>query len=349
MIIFSDLHLQLKTMDVCDRVLSAIGDKAAELGTNVVFCGDFYMVRYQVDVRLQNLVKSHMDDWRERGIQLDMVPGNHDQVDLDGENALQVFEAYDNVRVWTEPGTLGELGFVPYRKHNVMEAVRQVAAEKPAVIFAHLPVHGSLMNNGHKCDMGEAIPEDLPPLILGHYHKRQVSAIITPFGLPAWQYVGSPYQTSYGETGNVCGYLNWTRGSTDLLTFEPLDVGAPQHFMMEWDPAQQGEPPTRPGGAGDNVWLKIKASRSMIVEGKFRGVLKQHGLEDARVSVDPLPVDREHRFEVPPGEELLKSAERFVDERFRAMRAVDPAAMDDGVAQSDAAEMMTALHRWSAQ
>ena len=339
MIIFSDLHLQLKTMGICDRVLTAIGDRAAELGTHVVFCGDFYMVRYQVDVRLQNLVKAHMDDWRERGIVLDMVPGNHDQVDLDGENALQVFEAYDNVRVWTEPGCMNGMGFVPYRKHNVMEAVRQVAAEKPTVIFAHLPVHGSVMNNGHKNDDGATIPEDLPPLILGHYHKRQESTIITPFGLPTWQYVGSPYQTSYGETGNVCGYLHWGAGKPQ---FVPLDVGAPQHFMMEWDPAQQGEPPVRPGGAGDNVWLKIKASRSMIVEGKFKGVLKQHGLEDARVSVDPLPVDREHRFEVPPGEKLLKSAERFVNERFYTD---DPASIDK--VEEESVEMMNALKRWA--
>jgi len=348
-VIFSDLHLRRETADICDRVLDFVGERAGQSG-HIVFTGDFYMVRYQLDVRLQNMVKGHLDTWREQGIEVDIVPGNHDQVDVDGQNALQIFEAYDNVRVWTDPGSLlvghTRFGFMPYRKSGVTDALKALAAEDPDLIFAHLSAPGSVVNNGHKCEHPDELPAGLPPLILGHYHKHQQStAKVGAF--PAWQYVGSPYQTSYGEVGNVSGILELPPRLPDgslpppiFVDLEKEGVFAPRHFILEWDPAANPEPPSRPGRDFDNVWLKIKASRTMLVDGKFKGVLKTQGLDDVRVSVDPLPVERDHRFQVPPGEELIVSAERFANERVGGCDDADARAI------TDASVLMEALRRW---
>jgi DNA repair exonuclease SbcCD nuclease subunit len=345
-VIFSDLHLRESSEDVCFKILDAIERLAVEHGRHVVFCGDFWHIRYQVSVRLLNRVKDVLGRWESNGITIDLLPGNHDQIDVAGGNALEVFE-YDGdpesgtqLRVWTEPGwdPTRKLGFVPYRKdpEAQLEALRSVAAKGPRVIFGHFAVKGSIMNNGRRDQDGielamRGAPAQRPLLVLGHYHKHQHGE--------SYLYVGSPYQTSYGEAGNVCGCLLLDKGK---LQFHSIDVGAPEHHIIEWDPVKQSEPPARPGKKGDHVRLDIKASQEMLVSGKFKGVLKQHGLDEAQINVIPTKVDRQHKFELGKGETLLQAAERFVDERFSTP---DPASMDK--AEEEARDAMIALRRWA--
>jgi hypothetical protein len=331
MIVFSDLHLRESSEDACRLVLDRIGVLATtSRDRHVVFCGDFWHIRYQVTVRLQNMVAQILRAWAGGGIRVDFVPGNHDQVDMGGQNALQVFDAFPHVRVWTEPGVDGVLGFAPYRKDP--EEVRRMLASmvgSAGVIFAHFGVGGALMNNGHADDAGFVVPVDLPPIVLGHYHKRQAG----PLGAhrwPIWQYVGSPYQTSYGEAGNVCGCLEMLEGV--FPRFLPLDLGIPEHHIVTWDPSVSEVPPPRPGKPGDHVRLDIKASQEMLVAGKFQTVLKKHGLDDVQVNVVPVAAPREHRFALQTGETLKAAADRFAQER-----------MEQG---QDQQAVLDALGRW---
>lgn len=340
-VVFSDLHLREESADTCYRVLDAVLNRAGT-GGHVVFCGDWFQVRYQVGVRLNNLVHAVLQRSAERHIGWDIVPGNHDQVDLSGANALEVFDAWDHVSVWTEPGigylnqqvpAYGKFGFMPYRKVGAEGALAELAKHQPSAIFAHLPVHGSVMNNGASSPDGIVFHANMPPVILGHYHKRQLSSTAFASGWPHWQYVGSPYQTSYGEVGNECGVLVLDPTGKPP-TFEALDVGAPKHYTVDWDPAVDSVPPARPGRETDKVWLRVRASQSMLVEGKFTKVLAGRGYADVRVSVDPLPVQREVRLAHDPSASLPELARAFARERF-ADRTVD----------ADAA--LAALGRWA--
>ena len=321
MICFSDIHLREQSEAVAFRVLDWILRAADADDQRVVFCGDWWHLRYQVNVRLLNRVAAVMQQWKERGIHVDLLPGNHDQVDVGGANALEIFEAFSNVTVWTEPGirTDERWGFVPYRKDHEaqIKALLDVAAEAPKVIFAHYGIKGAVMNSGRKDQDGIGTPGMECPLVLGHYHKHQQG--------PGYQYVGSPYQTSYGEAGNVCGCL--VNG-----VFTPIDVGAPKHYIIEWDPAVSDEPPPNPGEPHDHVRLDIKATQEMIVKGKFKTVLKRSGLDQAQVNVVPVPVQRELKLTMEQGESLLHAAERFACERL-------------GTTDLDAP--MAALRRWA--
>lgn len=311
-VVFSDLHLRESSADTCFAVLDYIFNLARQGDGQVVFCGDWWHIRYQVDVRLLNRLDAELRRWQEAGVVLDIVPGNHDQVDTSGANALEVFHR-DSVAVWTEPGidTDNGWGFVPYRKdpEDLSASIQAVANEEPSVIFAHFAVKGAVMNNGRKDDEGVGfITGDGIPVVLGHYHKHQQGV--------GWQYVGSPYQTSYGEAGNVCGCLV---GSPGAWKFHPIDVGAPRHFILKWDPAKQAEPPAPPADCRigtDHVRLDIEATQEQIVSGKFKTVLKQSGLEDVQVNVKPVTPLREVKLELGEGETLLQAAERFAEERL---------------------------------
>jgi DNA repair exonuclease SbcCD nuclease subunit len=324
LIVFSDLHLRESSEDACMKVLGAVGDLARKSDRRIVCCGDFWHIRYQVNVRLQNIVVKWLEALHALKIEIDIVPGNHDQVDVQGRNALEVFAGFPDVRVWTEPGVRNLYGFVPYRKdqaevRRMLEAMGGPPKSHPAgLIFAHFGVGGSLMNNGTVDQSDFYVPSGLPPIVMGHYHKRQIGPpSTTPNvhpGWPAWQYVGSPYQTSFGEAGNQCGVLEIIEGV--FPTFIPLKLDIPEHHILTWDPAASDTPPSRPGKPGDHVRLDIKASQEMIVSGKFKNVLKKYGLDDVQVNVVPVAVAREHKFAIQTGEALKDAAARFAGERL---------------------------------
>lgn len=332
MIVFADLHLRERSEDVCFRVLEAVERLALEDDHHVVCCGDFWHIRYQLNVRLLNRVAELMRRWDELGIRVDFVPGNHDQVDVDGRNALEVFEG-PGCYIWTEPGAYadGRCGFVPYRKDPAQQFEDLVAVSRKVlpdgIIFGHLAIDGAVMNNGRKCQEGLRLSSSMgisPWLVLGHYHERQSGQ--------GWSYVGSPYQTDFGEAGNVCGVLRLGSGEPEWL---PLGVGAPTHHVLKWDPAKDEQPPPRPTAPNAKVRLDIEASHEMIVSGKFKAALKTAGLDDVEVQVVPVKVERQERFEMRRGETLLEAAERFAVERL------DP---NEG---GDAETAMEALRRWA--
>ena len=302
-IVFSDLHLREKSEDVCFRVLDEIGNLAARGDKRIIFCGDFWHIRYAIHVRLLNKVSAVLRRWDQLGLHVDFVPGNHDQIDVEGTNALEVFEAFPRVRVWSEPGVVDGIGFVPHRKHALDQArVLDYAADNgAALIYSHFGVRGSMMNSRQADQEGLDVDSSWPDLILGHYHCRQTG--------DGWEYVGSPYQTNFAEAGNRCGCL------IDGV-FVELDVGAPVHHILRWDPAEEADPPKNPGKPRDHVRLDIAATREMIVGGKFKGVLKRYSLEDAQVNIIPVDVAREHRFSLERGETIAAAAKRFSAERL---------------------------------
>ena len=341
MIVFSDLHLKESTEDVCFRVLDAVAELAAADDGRVVFCGDFWQLRYQVSVRLLNRVV----DWLalHTGLRLDMLPGNHDQVTSDGRNALEVLGALPNVYVWTCTGFVKWdrkwLAMVPYRKDPAeqREELEQGFAGgvvPAAYVFAHCGVHGALMNTAGRKDQGGLVLDvaHKAPLILGHYHRPQEV-------MPGVTYVGSPYQQSFGEAGNEPRVLRITDKGVESI---PLDVGAPRHFIVSWD--GRGRAPEKPEGfrEGDKLRVDLHAEVSQLADKKV--VKKLHKeLDGAVINVIPVTADRERRFEVPAGESLQGAAERFVRERFKTVDEL--VHLDEG--QID--RVTAALKRWAGE
>jgi hypothetical protein len=349
MIVFSDLHLREQTADVCFRVLDRVWELSGRGKKRIIFLGDFWHLRYAVNVSLLNRVNELFTAWASESLvhsdlpAIELLPGNHDQVSPDGRNALEVL-AQPGVRVWTELGVDEQgCGFVPYRKdlgQQISDLV-SVAGRAP-LVFGHFGVRGARMT-ASKLDT-DGIQVSLPPsvrLILGHYHGRQQGV--------GWEYVGSPYQISFGEAGNRCGVLMTESSSTSRSVVSATDKAVelafcelregPRHHILKWDPATEEEPPPMPQDYqdGDKVRLDVVASREVIVAGKLQGKLKRAGLEDVSVQVIPVASEREHRFEQQDGEPLLDAAQRFAEERFR----------EEGVEGSDTGRAMEALRRWA--
>lgn len=226
MLIFSDLHLRPESETVCFKVLKEVVDTAEEVDAHTIaFLGDWWHLRYQVPVYLLNRVTEWIVDTLGAGFELIFLPGNHDQIDEYGSNALQVFQEV-GVKVYTEP-TLDPWGvWMPYRKEGVPELLHDLANNalyQPPVLFAHLPVLGAMMNNSLPDTAGVPVSAftGYSQVFLGHYHKRHH---VTPSIL----YVGSPWQTRSDEWGQDKGFTLWYRDEKKAQ-FLPRQIGRRFH------------------------------------------------------------------------------------------------------------------------
>jgi DNA repair exonuclease SbcCD nuclease subunit len=204
LLLFSDLHLRPESQETCFQILDDVLITATHLGVGAIgFLGDFFHLRYQVPVHLVNWVALWVERVKKAGKELILLPGNHDMINDQGENALQVFTEW-GACVYSEP-TIDKWGaWLPYRRDPsvVREQLTVLAKSSVVRLFAHIPVQGARMNNLLLSQDG-VLPVDLggfKRVYLGHFHGRQY------FLGGAVRYVGSPWQTRADEAGQQKGY-----------------------------------------------------------------------------------------------------------------------------------------------
>jgi hypothetical protein len=247
-LLFSDLHLRPESQAVCSTVLDGVLEQALNLGVGTIgFLGDFWHIRYNVPVHLVNLVDRWLLKCQQNVIEVIFLPGNHDQVDEAGENALSVFRR-KGVRVHDDP-TIDEWGaWCPYRKPEfVPEILKSLRQKKPIPLFAHLPVKGAMMNNLKVDEHGISIGEfkGFKQVLLGHYHKQQ-----TFLGGVA-HYIGSPWQTRADEWGQDKGVAVW-----DGVKFHRIQKDwGPKHYRFDASDFVEGQ--AIPGNPGDTIRLSV--------------------------------------------------------------------------------------------
>lgn len=238
MIIFSDLHLQESTEDVVfGEVLPGIEAAAEANDGHIAFLGDWWHIRYNVSVRLFNRVLDTLRRWSAKDFAVDLLPGNHDQVDIEGRNALEAMGQIPRVMVYTEPTWTPTGLWVPYRKFNddVRRAIatpcppgwdEPVAGRHPQrILWIHHGVQGALMNECRANTEGLPVAEfgKFQHVFCGHYHKRQQLSHVT--------YIGSPYQVSANEAGQDKGYAIYDEAG---FRFVNMNWGR-RIFTVEWD------------------------------------------------------------------------------------------------------------------
>ena len=230
-IVFSDLHVSKRTMETCREVLRRVHAEATAQNAGVVFLGDFWHARGAIPVEPLNEALALMSsaNWTAPTI---MIPGNHDQVTAGGlSHALTpLAKANPNIVVFDGPTLYGGALWLPYRRNSdeLKRAIEETQGEFNA-IFCHADVVGASMNETFQARDG------LDPELFGgantytgHYHKPHVvpNTNIT--------YVGSPYEVSRSEAGQVKELLvlnsqTWVEGSNARVG---LDIG-PKHFVVE--------------------------------------------------------------------------------------------------------------------
>ena len=300
MIVFSDLHLREESEEVVfGEVLPGIV-KAGEESNDpfTAFLGDFFHFRYKVDARIQNLVGDFLQAHASRFKPWILLPGNHDQYDEEGRNALELYNEIEGVSVYTNP-TRDEHGFwIPYRKYKGQLDAALAQAGGGCTLFMHHGIQGALMNDHYKNTEGlpPARFADFSNVLLGHYHIRQTVGNA--------RYIGSPYQTRADESGQDKGYAIWDGQDLRYVTtrwgkrYHRLTVGAGEGVELE------GIEP------GDDVRVRAMAG---VTVGEVAEQLKKAGIENHTVTPDLEPF--ETRLDVPANSPLREYAYAYLQEQ----------------------------------
>lgn len=303
MIVTADLHLKEDSEDIVfDEVLPGIEQAALEqMDHRVAILGDIYHVRYRVSVRLQNRLLDFLDKSR---VEYILLPGNHDQINPAGENALEVFRELGNVEVKSEPGW-DHLGlWIPYRKDP--EEIRKALALVPPPLcppigWMHHGIRGAWMNDNIQDT--EGLPTEyfanLQHVYCGHYHRAQLmdsSRIV---------YVGSPYQTRADESGQQKQYIVWDPAN---MTRQFVNVNWGRKFhrveVTVDSPLVMGEAAPR-----DEIRIQTGPGVSPEELGK---TLAGQGFNN--VVITPVQKVAETRLQVDPGKGVPAYAQEYINQ-----------------------------------
>lgn len=231
MIIFADLHLSEDSAGtVFQKVLPGLREAALiDRDRTIVCLGDFWHVRYKIPVALQNQVVEWLRSLQRENISLIFLPGNHDQINGSGEHALEVFADFPLVTVHSKPGWDAHGLWIPYRKRpeDFLEALTlpppphwqdQHGIMRPLrVLWTHHGIRGA--EKARKVFDSDGVDADIlfpfRLVICGHYHKRQAVRHTVV-------YVGSPYQVTAAEAGEVKGYARYSAQTDELLWIDTV-------------------------------------------------------------------------------------------------------------------------------
>lgn len=218
-VVFTDLHVSARTLDRACEVLRRVGALAVDHKATIVCLGDFWDARGVLSVRHVHAVMDVLDEWRTRDLSAVFVPGNHDQVTIDG--AIHGMRVFDLPHIVVSHG-LTRLGagitFVPWREDPDDQRDIFANALPVSVLFGHAEVGGAVANSGKKATGRVSLAEiekGSSACYLGHYHRRQ------KLGAHTW-YIGSPFEQDIGERGQPHGVA-------------VITIGVPEPQFVDWD------------------------------------------------------------------------------------------------------------------
>lgn len=232
-VLTADVHLRPESADVVFNILDRVLEIAKQHRCDdVSILGDLWHVRYAVPVDLLNRFRAWTGRVTDAGLTLTMLAGNHDQIDVSGQNALQVF-ARDGVLPVSSPMLIGPGAWLPYTQKidAMVAAAAGMSVAGANIAYVHHGAEGARMNNGIVAVTGDGIPpaalSSYRVAFFGHWHLHQQIGNIV--------YVGSPWQTTASEAGQDKGVVVVDE-KTVKWSFVPLDIGQ-RHFKAGIDNA----------------------------------------------------------------------------------------------------------------
>lgn len=307
-LVYSDLHLynHHRLLVNSETALNMITDlKNFAVNNNIdtiVSAGDFFHTKaraYAPHV-IQALLR--VKDIYKAGLKHYMLIGNHDMVapNTTMNSILFVFSDYAKI--------VPDYYFVDYentRLHflsytNTVFENFILAEGKKNILITHLDVIGFTMSNGFRAKSGFTKEDfkDFDLVISGHYHRHQAQDNIV--------YIGSPYQTNFGEANQPHGFLTL---DVDDATWEFHESNkAPKYQTYTVETMEELD-----NLEIENNFVKIKLATYDLQKSKLKDALFEKGA----ISVDIIPPEDlkeiEKYYDQSLGEEPVEIAAAYLN------------------------------------
>lgn len=334
--LFSDLHAhpfqayaKVLPNGLNSRLASAIScieqvvEKCKALNIDLVlFGGDLFHVRRNINVVAYNAVYAAIRRFAENDIPLVMIHGNHDQADRWGvHHSLYAFTEICDVFVepcwFIAQGKAGDevaiLG-LPYTENveHLRELVKEDCPrpELPKIMLGHFGIQGAKVGadfvyiNPHDPAIEDLNCEAFDAVYLGHYHMHQQIAD------NAW-YIGAPMQHNWGDAGQDRGFLVY---DTDTKLHEFVSLSFP-HFAKFDDVNKITSKP------GDFVRVVDSEAWTTAAVNSLKDSINAQSLE----IIPPKCIEQEtlHRVEVTPNTGFHEAMEKYVESGVQPADGLD--------------------------
>lgn len=210
-------------------------------GIKTIFdLGDTFDRRKYINFNSLKTCKEYFfDKARDLGIDLHMIPGNHDTYfkntnSVNSPNLL--LREYDNIHLYEEPSeiTMGKtkILFLPWIcTDNYEKSMELVRSTKCKVCFGHFEFSGYEMYRGspnpHGMDPG--IFRNFDRVISGHFHHRHTRGNIT--------YMGNPYEITWSDFDDPRGFAIF---NCDNQEIEYVDNPNTMFHKIYYDDSESG-------------------------------------------------------------------------------------------------------------
>lgn len=206
-IILTDTHLSPATEEVNKSVYKQAREHAKKLGLNSVYHGgDIFDSRKAQPLSNLKAFENILDEFKEDGLELIAIPGNHDKNDYRSENSyLDPFKHHPAFALISTFATVQlkskvNLTLIPFFNESdtyaqyLEKANSYMNKGEKYFLLTHIAVNGVKNNDGSKVE--NSITMDMfskyEQVLIGHYHNQSVVG-------KNINYIGSAYQHNFGE------------------------------------------------------------------------------------------------------------------------------------------------------
>ena len=177
--------------------------------TTVLILGDTFDRRKYINFySLKRAKEMFFDPLRKRGINVQMLAGNHDTYFKNTNNVNSIdllLGEYDNINVIHSPKTIYvdpvHICMVPWIcAENYNDSMKEIENTQADICMGHFEIEGFVMHRGAICEDGlnRNIFKHFDTVFSGHYHHKSKQNNI--------QYLGNPYEMTWIDYGDERGF-----------------------------------------------------------------------------------------------------------------------------------------------
>ncbi len=248
-VLTSDVHYGLSTLSLADTAFRMAIDKAAELGVDLIDCGDLTNDKDILRGKVVNALIKTMEYAQHQNVRVRLLVGNHSLLNEKGrDHALNFLKPY--CEVIEAPRADYDLSFIPYQSTPEDFVAALALMPKDKILLIHQGVTGSAA--GHYIQDHSAVhPRVLEGYrsVGGHYHTRQ--------SIGNHSFIGNAYTLTFAEANDPDkGFrVLYDDGSLDLVpTFLRKHITIERTTVDVQDPILNYKP-------GDLLWMKVTGTQ----------------------------------------------------------------------------------------
>lgn len=233
-LLYSDLHIQESTQDICDLVLTKIGELAKKHGAVIINGGDTHNTRGIIKTSSLDLLTRHYNQWAQDGLVQRIIIGNHDQEDREGEvHPMRSYELHPGWSVIDKPTVIDGVAYFPYMPRERVKAAIDEIPKGVKTAVVHWGIQGAKRNDWNTD--ADGIPLEwlakFTQVFSGHYHFRNTIGNV--------QYIGDPYQQNHSESNQLKGVMIYDE-SKNKKSFIEIK-GTPRFYEVRYSIGEKGK------------------------------------------------------------------------------------------------------------